>query len=209
MPKFSLNLTNNENVEYGNDVEQAKNCYMIFNSWDVEDSYYTSATGPQCGDIVDAYRVNYSDIIYEGVYLIRCHHVFYSSYCNDCSFCEYCVDCQSCQYCYDCCGIKNKQYCIGNVQYTPEEYHTVLQSYQRDEAKNTIKVIRNVRSENVIGNNMIDSGDCVMCYGMVGCHNCKYSTDGINFDMAYDTTNCGTESTYVYESIGTYFVSYS
>lgn len=65
VPKCSLNLMNNENVEYGNDVEQAKNSYMVFNAWDIEDSYYASATGPQCRSVVDSYWVNYSDIVYE------------------------------------------------------------------------------------------------------------------------------------------------
>ncbi len=209
VPRCSLSLMKNENTEYGNDVEQAKNCYMIFNCWDIEDSYYASAVGPQCRDVVDSYWVNYSDIVYEGVYLVRCHNVFFSSYCNDCSFCSYCVDCQSCQNCYDCHGLLNKQYCINNIQYTAETYQDALASYKIQDTQRGCKVDRIVRSQKVYGNNMIDSWECMFCYWMVGCHDCKYTTDGLNFDTASDTTNCGTESTHVYESIWTYFVTYS
>jgi hypothetical protein len=34
----------------------------------------------------------------------------------------YCDSCDACKNCFGCTGLKHKEYCILNKQYTPEEY---------------------------------------------------------------------------------------
>ena len=36
--------------------------------------------------------------------------------------CEYCITCHNCQNCFGCAGLKRKQFCIFNKQYSEEEY---------------------------------------------------------------------------------------
>jgi hypothetical protein len=63
--------------------------------------------------------------------------------------------------------LQNKQYCIGNQQYTAETYHDALALYQLQNIGAAYAVERIVRSENVFGNNIINSGNCGFCFGMV------------------------------------------
>lgn len=39
---------------------------------------------------------------------------------------EYCIACHSCSDCFGCVGLRSKQYCILNKQYTKEEYEGLL-----------------------------------------------------------------------------------
>jgi len=39
---------------------------------------------------------------------------------------EYCESCYSCSYCFGCVGLRHKQFCILNKQYTEEEYWRIL-----------------------------------------------------------------------------------
>ena len=45
---------------------------------------------------------------------------------NNCSDLFYCTYCMSCQNCFGCSGIKKKQYCIFNKQYSKEEYEALV-----------------------------------------------------------------------------------
>ena len=48
--------------------------------------------------------------------------------CSNCSDCYRCYDCSGCSDCYRCRYLRNKQYCICNVQFTKEEYFSKLES---------------------------------------------------------------------------------
>jgi hypothetical protein len=39
---------------------------------------------------------------------------------------EYCFDCRSCSDCFGCIGLKSKQYCVLNKQYTQKEYEELV-----------------------------------------------------------------------------------
>lgn len=38
----------------------------------------------------------------------------------------YCIDCDSSSFLFGCNGLRNKQYCIFNTQYTKEQYEALL-----------------------------------------------------------------------------------
>ncbi len=42
--------------------------------------------------------------------------------CYECERCELCSRCEHCKDCYYCDGLKDKQYCVKNIQLTKEEY---------------------------------------------------------------------------------------
>lgn len=54
--------------------------------------------------------------------------VLFSMYCNHSKYLLYCSDCLSCEHCIGCVSLRNKKYCILNVQYTKEEYETLASS---------------------------------------------------------------------------------
>lgn len=195
----------NENVDYGNDIEQAKNCYMTFNSCDIEEVYYSSAVREQAKWVIDSYWVGWSEIIYEGVGLTKCYKVFYSSYCDNCSDCKYCTHCEGCQHCYDCHGLKNKQYCVGNKQYSKEKYEEIIKNHQKDPRKFPINNLKNKQTENCFGNNLMECKNCTFTFSSHACDQLKYANIGLLADHSYDITNCGTDYSYNYQEIGSYF----
>lgn len=122
-------LIKTENV-IGDNVENSQNCYYCFDlagdcqnvkysnwgTYGLSDSY---DTGPGTG--------GKSELTYEGisigvtnnmcafgVIVWNCRDVFYG------------FGLQNCTDCFGCVSLKNKQYCIFNVQYTKEEYEELI-----------------------------------------------------------------------------------
>lgn len=53
-----------------------------------------------------------------------CHFCLYVFHSRDLWYCEQCFTCNNC---FGCVGLRNKNYCIFNKQYTPEEYWKTVQ----------------------------------------------------------------------------------
>jgi hypothetical protein len=93
--------------------EDVKYCYRVF---DTKDSYDVS----KCG-------IRYLELSYEvmntgyGSTHILWSHVTQSS--NDCMYGDHCFTCKDC---FGCNGLRHKQYCILNKQYTKEEYEKLM-----------------------------------------------------------------------------------
>lgn len=121
----NMTLTGCENCT-GDFLINCKNCSSTFNFQDGEDCKYVE-NGMQGKDSYDAFGVGLNSLAYEvidtGVNGLRqCFDIvsyegketFYSCYCTNTSFC------------FGCIGIKNKEYCIFNKQYTKEAYETLV-----------------------------------------------------------------------------------
>ena len=61
---------------------------------------------------------------------INCTDCINCSHCSDCSYCYCCIDCSHCSDCSYCRNLKNKKYCICNVQLTKEEYEKKLKEVE-------------------------------------------------------------------------------
>ena len=48
-------------------------------------------------------------------------------YTNNCRYSSYMDSCEGCQYCFGCVGLRKKQYCVLNKQYTKEEYESLVE----------------------------------------------------------------------------------
>ena len=93
----SVMCTKLENASYCNGIDSSSNIYDSMGGgyeWALE----TNHTG-------------------FGSVFVGCSSVLYSS------FMYYCVNCSSCNECFGCDGLRNKQYCIFNKQYTRDEYY--------------------------------------------------------------------------------------
>lgn len=115
--------TGSENVS-GNHVH---NCRNVFESWDV----YTSEDLRYCHyglDSHDCSDIGFFDkceLCYESTSLIGYGYRF-TVYCRDSSELFYCDNCHGCKNCFGCCGLRNKQYCILNKQYSHQEYEKLV-----------------------------------------------------------------------------------
>lgn len=111
----------------GDDLEQVKNCHYCFTASEDEDclySFFVPTGAKDCYDldhvglgsenaceVVSGFglnRVAYSTRVYFS------HDVFYSD------------DCFNSAYLFGCIGLRKKEYCIFNTQYTKEEYEALV-----------------------------------------------------------------------------------
>ena len=119
----------------GDYVEHSKNCYWIFDSRDCEDSYYITEAVLEkgCTDCVDCgpipnTLVSCYDVCFSG-YLNNCNHIYWTDYISDC---DWCVSIWDSKKCFGCVCLKNKEYCILNKKYEPEEYEELIKQHKKE-----------------------------------------------------------------------------
>jgi hypothetical protein len=120
-------IYNSENVS-GNHIS---NCFNVHGSTDIADSKnckYSNTIG-KWEDVYDCFSWGYTiEKSYENVavgsnasHIIGCYAVFESTHDM-----YYSYSCYACSNCFGCVGLKHKQYCILNTQYTKEEYEELV-----------------------------------------------------------------------------------
>ncbi len=122
-------LVENHSVEVtGNWLEECKNVKAGFNCEKVEDGKYLFGI-QNAKDVMDhTYWGHSSELIYECSSIGRqCSQVYFSNECWDQLVrAQYCVNCHSSSDLFGCVGLRKKQYCILNKQYTKEEYEKIV-----------------------------------------------------------------------------------
>lgn len=119
----------------GDYVEHSKNCYWIFDSRDCEDSFYITEAVLEhgCKDCCDCGPIaNSLDICYDCCFIgfvHNCNHIYWADYISDC---EWCTNIWDCKNCFGCIYTKNKEYCILNQKYSPEEYERLTKKYRKE-----------------------------------------------------------------------------
>ena len=119
--QFQINSTGS----YGDVLFNAKDAIMCFNSRNPTTTKYICLGDMQTesqdmtigGDLQLCYGSIDTDRSYRAVFSIRC---------RDCRDVMYCVTCYGCKDCFGCAGLRNKQYCIFNTQYTKEMYEEIM-----------------------------------------------------------------------------------
>jgi len=203
------------NCQYTNYFALGKNCYMVINSWKIEDCAYSfclvgARNVIDCGIILEG-----AEHLYHAVHVdtsSRSRYVFNSVGLLDCA---YCYDCRNCSNCFMSIGLRNKQYCFQNKQYTKGEYEKILKSY----ALNTWSGAERARKEfaafilqyphryanitnsvNCTGDYLVNSKNSKHCYIMVRGENSKYFERGDTIRDSYDCLSGG-EQELCYDSI--------
>ena len=125
VPQLGLSVWNSENADYCNYVGHVRNSYLIFGSVYSEDCYYGSPYYSK--DCVDTLVVRECERCYECVDCRKLHTCFYCQDCHSSNDLIYCYDLLGCKDCIGCAGLRNKQYCIFNNQYSREKYETMKQ----------------------------------------------------------------------------------
>lgn len=120
------------NCEYTQDFSFAKNCYMVFIAWKIENvmySYYL-INGK---DMVDCMNVmSNSQWLYECIQPEECYEVKYSHFAVSCMNSQFLYDCRNCTNCFMCSGLRNQKYCFKNETYSKEDYEKILSEYRLD-----------------------------------------------------------------------------
>ncbi|MEK7545179.1 MAG: hypothetical protein AAB551_03545 [Patescibacteria group bacterium] len=124
VPHRAMLATQSENVS-GSHVFNSKNTFESFFADRCEDSSYCA----QVVDLKDCYDNNYTEEnerCYEYLGMYGTKNTAFSIFCrntNEVLYSEYLMNCQNV---FGCSGLRNKQYCILNKQYTKEEYENLV-----------------------------------------------------------------------------------
>jgi hypothetical protein len=188
VPHVNLYNTNIENSQYTNYALNQKNCYLIFGAGNNEDCMYGKFV-VYCKDVVDCLAVYSCELCYEGVASERCYNCKFFVNCRSCDDCMMIEDCSACSDCIGCFGLRNKQYCIFNKQYTKEEYDKLKQEYEYltpakiasiraklNELKQNLPHVQShiYASENCTGESVYNSRNCFNAFDCKDCEDCKY-----------------------------------
>ncbi len=118
-------ILHSENV-IGDAILECSNS-LGFNIHNVEHAKFVERVY-MCKSMMDCYACSRTENVYEGMSVsIGSYNVLFSTVCHISNeHLLYCDNCSNCQYCFGCIGLKNKQYCILNKQYSKEEYENLV-----------------------------------------------------------------------------------
>lgn len=209
------NGTGSVNSEYTQDFSFAKNCYMVFVAWKIENvmySYYLIAGQ----DMVDCMNImDTCELCYEGIQLEKCFRVKWAQNCIACSDSSFLYDCRDCTDCFMSAGLRHKRYCFKNEQYSKEEYEEIVASYQLDtwsgvekakqEFDEFIKTIprkfaNNTQCYNCVGDFLINGKNSQHCFNVQRPENAKWIENSDSPKDCYDLS-VGGEISESYEGI--------
>lgn len=188
VPQVSLYNTNVENSTYTNHALNQKNCYLIFGSGNGEDNLYGKFI-VNCKDVVDCLAVFSSELCYQAVSCEKCYSCRFLINCRNCQDCLMIEDCTGCKNCIACFGLRQKEYCIYNQPYTPDEYHQKAQEFLSltdNKIENLSSKFQNLKSllphiaahiyasENCSGDRVYNSKNCLNAFDCQNCEDCKY-----------------------------------
>ncbi|MDP2630652.1 MAG: hypothetical protein Q8P56_04545 [Candidatus Uhrbacteria bacterium] len=217
-----LGLLNMQAVDsdYCNNTYGNTRCYLIFGGDHNTDCMY-GELGMRNKDTLDCDLGNDNELCYEVMSSFNCYSsrfVYDSKNCNDCA---YVIDCASCSDCILCTNLKNKQYCIENMQYGRDEYFErkkqLLSGSYEQQRKNSQRFLE------LRGDRIVKYAHLITCEDSTGDYlkSCKASAntfDGSESENMKDiiftslgrdcfySSMIGDKSELVYNSISTYNV---
>ncbi len=177
------------NSEYTNQIVHIKNCYLCFGGHHYEDSSYC-AQNFYLENCLDVDFSSNCEFCYESLYLRKCFRVRFGYYSEDCLDSWFIYDCRNCQNCLGCTGLRNKNYCILNQQYTKGEYEQKVKElklfnqesllkFKNEFLKNSLLFPRkyaNVKNViNSVGDNLEQVKNCKYVFSVSEAENVRYS----------------------------------
>lgn len=209
-----------ENSQYTNHAGKNKDCYLIFDSDENRDCYYSYSVN-SCVNCVDCFRSRKSELCYECVDCVRCHSSAYLQDCENCAESMFLKNCTGCKNCIMCSNLKNKQYYVENKQVIKEEfekfrnmlgtYSTVQSAKKRfDKLKLEFpqKFRHGVQNEEVVGDYLVQCKNAYNCFDSEELWDCRYVYQGfMPLKNCMDIQECG-EGELLYEcSVAGYDIS--
>lgn len=207
VPRIALmNDATGENSDYCNHCYRLKNCYMVFDANDNENTLYSSGTY-YVKDSVDCAYCDQCQLCYETSYSTDCYRLQYSRDCSNCRDSAYLVDCVGVSNSLLCVGLRNVEYHYKNQPITPAEFeklwakrHELKEEFEQFALTVPRKYYHGIRNEDVSGDYINNSKSIHHSFQVRASEQCAYS-DGI-FDAkdCYDYTVWGEQAERMYEA---------
>jgi len=121
----SAHNTHCENVS-GDHIFDSKNCFECFDGDHAEDCTHSISLN-NSKDIHSCYSAGWTQCekLWNCAVSRGCSDMAFCRYMWFCNDMRYCDSCQSSKHCFGCIGLRRKEYCILNKQYSKEEYESM------------------------------------------------------------------------------------
>lgn len=213
VPKFATMNVQCEDSNYANIALQSRNCYLVF--WCVrnESCLYGHIVWDS-EDCLDCLYCSRCQHVAHSIDCLDCYNVVYAQDCNNCSDSSYLYYCEWCKDCFGCVGLKNKQYCIFNEQYSKADYQKKLLELQLlnsqevqarfEEVKlknNIVPYIAGFQIEGCSGDYIYESKNCIYCFDTKSSEDSKYLFTSFKQLNSYDISFTWAPSQLCYEAL--------
>jgi len=215
----------NTDSEWCDDVWNSKNCYLCRSLLDCENVSY-GYRAFSCKNSIDLAFCFKSDASYDSLYCFNCYQVRHCFNAHDSIDSAFLYDCRNVQNCFMCWNLRNKQYCIRNVQYPKEEYAKKLAEFdtasfagveglkaefRRHVAEDAVHRINyNTKTVSSTGNFLSECKECTDCYFLDKSENCRHVFRGFTdkdtvYAVASMCEKCALSAldAYTYETVAT------
>jgi hypothetical protein len=203
VPRFALWQRNSINSDYSNMVAESKNVYLSASVVAGSENIFYSKTVDGSTNIIDSTNIRKSEECYENVEGERNYSSQFLTLSRNCIDSFFLFDCANCSNCFMSSNLRNKQFCIRNVQRTREEYFKELAKEKlasRNERTRLILEFKNMRekaihrfaniiqAQNSSGNNISNARNCTHVFEGYDIENLKYAYRGFTSKdcMDYD-----------------------
>lgn len=187
-----------ENCQYGDIIVVSKNCFMCFNSSNLENCFYSYSSNRSydCNGLMFCADCN---MCYECIDSARLYNCDFVEWSEGCTECKYCYDCKSCKNCIGCVGLYHKEFNIFNKEYTKEEYETklhdikywpeekILKEFEKLKLAHPVCYMHQNKTENCYGDYLLNSKNCYYCFDSKDCEDSFYITEAL---LEKGTTDC-------------------
>lgn len=214
IPRPNLIQKNATNSDYTHTVNQVKNCYLVFDTENSEDSQCSSYIN-NSKNCYHTYGTINSDISYENTLCDKLYKTFFSEFSENCMDSTFLFDCKNCSECFMCTNLRHKKYCFENKQLSKEEYqekvkNVNLGSYQEikkykqqfNELKKQAihRAHHNEKNVNCTGDYNVSSKNCESCFYVLNSEELKYVAGARDSCDCMDVAVC-MDSELVFESM--------
>ncbi|MES2930946.1 MAG: hypothetical protein V4665_04150 [Patescibacteria group bacterium] len=218
VPKIALIYVRSPGSEYINISADSKNCYMIVESSNNEDSIH-SYWIQECKDVIDTSFSSKCELTYESDDCFNSYKLFYSKGCHDSNNGYFLTDCRGCTDCIGCVNLRQRSNYIFNQPYSKEEYEDIkknlaLDTYAGVEAfrekykeflmREPRKFAETIQTINSTGNYMKNTKNCLSCFHCYEAEDNKYGEHvWRNAKDCMDVSTAGRNANSIYNSINT------
>lgn len=203
VPRPHQDGTKNTACDWCDDVWESKNCYLSRSMLRCEDLLY-SYRNLGVRNSIDVTICFDSEKCFDCGDCHNSYKLFYSRHSRDCIDSYFLYDCRNCQNCFMSWNLRNKSYCIENVQYTKEEYEEKLKSFKigsyasiqsfkksfEEIAQNEVihRENFNLKAYNSEGNYLLNVKDCHNCNTISEAEDCYDCIRGAWLKSSIDVT---------------------
>ncbi|MEK7088654.1 MAG: hypothetical protein AAB913_00815 [Patescibacteria group bacterium] len=202
VPRISLLNITSVNSDYGNNVENSKNCYLIFAAQKNEDCMYGRLLYRN-RFVVDSDFVQDSELCYGCIDCRKCYQCLFSENCETSTDLYFCFNLRDCQNCIFSTNLRHKNYHIFNKPVSKEEYenkkkeifssHSALkkakEEFEKFKKEAIVKFAHQVKCNKAIGDYMYNCHNTLYAFDSEHSKNCKYIYDAESPIDSYDLNN--------------------